>query len=331
MATFVARSGPGGRRVWQVKIRRNGWPMQSATFDSKGAADVWARQVEGEMDRGVFVSRAEAEGTSLADALKRYAVEVSSKKRSALRERYTIDLWQRSALGRRSLASLRGKDIAMVVRDLEASGLGANTVRIHLALLSHLFTIARKEWGLESLSNPVALIRKPRLPEGRTRRLIEGEEQRLLAAAEIYGGEIAHIIRWAIATAMRRSEIAAMRWEHLDKRRSVLHIPQTKNGSPRTIPLSTQALTALGRAEPKGAGLVWSLRPDSITQAFERVCGASGIDGMTFHDLRHEAASRLFERGLNPMEVAAVTGHKTLQMLKRYTHLRAEDLVGKMG
>ena len=78
-------------------------------------------------------------------------------------------------------------------------------------------------------------------------------------------------------------------------------------------------------------GVVWGMRPDSISQAFERVCAATGIEGLTFHDLRHEATSRLFEKGLNPMQVAAITGHKTLQMLKRYTHLRAEDLVGRLG
>jgi integrase len=75
----------------------------------------------------------------------------------------------------------------------------------------------------------------------------------------------------------------------------------------------------------------WGLRPYTISQAFERVCQAASIESLAFHDLRHEATSRLFEKGLNPMQVAAITGHKTLQMLKRYTHLRAEDLVGMLG
>ena len=78
-------------------------------------------------------------------------------------------------------------------------------------------------------------------------------------------------------------------------------------------------------------GQVWGMKPDSISQAFERICSTAGIEGLTFHDLRHEATSRLFEKGLNPMQVAAITGHKTLQMLKRYTHLRAEDLVELIG
>ncbi len=130
---------------------------------------------------------------------------------------------------------------------------------------------------------------------------------------------------------MRRGEIAAMRWEHVNRETRVLLIPETKNGTSRRIPLSRAALAALDTLSRRPDGLVWSMRPDSISQAFERVCKAAGIKGLTFHDLRHEATSRLFEKGLNPMQVAAITGHKTLQMLKRYTHLRAEDLVGMLG
>ena len=129
-----------------------------------------------------------------------------------------------------------------------------------------------------------------------------------------------------------------MRWEHLDRKARVLLIPETKTGTPRRVPLSVAALAVLdglprrmGHAAHNVDGRVWGMRPDSISQAFERVCGAAGIEGLTFHDLRHEATSRLFEKGLNPMQVAAITGHKTLQMLKRYTHLRAEDLVGMLG
>ena len=348
MATFVQRKGPNGRRVWQALVRRRGYPQQTRTFDSKGKAEVWAAGIESEMGRGVFVSRVEAEGTTLTEALGRYALEVSRKKKSGAREAYTIRVWQESALGPRALASIRGKDIAQAVRAFEARGLAPNTIRIYLALLSHLFNIARTAWGMESLTNPVDLIKgqRPKIPGGRTRRLVDDEQARLLAAAHTYGGEIGPLITWAIETAMRRGEIAAMRWEHLDWNDRVLLIPETKTGTPRQVPLSTVALEILSQRDPlRGDGLpkrmghtahnvdgrIWSMRPDSISQAFERVCQVAGIEGLTFHDLRHEATSRLFEKGLNPMEVAAITGHKTLQMLKRYTHLKAKDLVGRLG
>jgi integrase len=324
-------------------VKRKGYGTQTRTFDSKADAGAWARRIEEEMDRGIFVSRIEAESTTLAEALDRYETEISSYKRSADRERSTITAWRESSLGQRMLASIRGKDIAQVVRDLEARGLAPNSIRIRLALLSHLFNTARTAWGMESLTNPVDLVKgqRPKLPQGR---VVDDELPRLLAAARAYdagphaGVGVADIIIWAIETAMRRGEIAAMRWDHMDRKARVLLIPETKTGTPRRVPLSTAALAVLDSLPRRIDGRVWGIghsaynvRPDSISQAFERVCKAAGIEGLTFHDLRHEATSRLFEKGLNPMQVAAITGHKTLQMLKRYTHLRAEDLVEMLG
>ena len=331
MASFRARPGPSGRKVWQVRIKRQGYPEMARTFDRKGEAEVWAKQIEGEMDRGVFVSRAEAEATTLREALDRYEREVTPKKKSRSDERYKLRAWRSSTLAPRSLASIRGKDLA-AWRDAELTrGSATGTVRRRLALLAHVFKVARKEWGMESLASPVDAIQLPPPGQARDRRLVGDEHTRLLSAAGTYGGEVGSLITWAIETAMRRGEIAAMRWEHLDRKAKVLLIPETKNGTRRRVPLSTAALAVLDGLPRRIDGRVWGMRPDSISQAFERVCGAAGIEGLTFHDLRHEATSRLFEKGLNPMQVAAITGHKTLQMLKRYTHLRAEDLVGMLG
>ena len=306
------------------------------TFDLKTEAQVWAKQIESEMDRGVYVSRTEAEGTTLAEALERYLREITPAKKPSTQSRETIRarVIAGASLARRSLASIKGSDIATFIRGRQAEGLGANAIRLDLALLSHVFTVAGSAWGMESLGNPVKRIRgqRPKLPGGRTRRLVDDEYQRLVEAASgDQGGQIGPLITWAIETAMRRGEIAAMRWEHLDRKARVLLIPETKTGTPRRVPLSVAALAVLDGLPRRIDGRVWGMRPDSISQAFERVCGAAGIEGLTFHDLRHEATSRLFEKGLNPMQVAAITGHKTLQMLKRYTHLRAEDLVGMLG
>ena len=326
MASFIPRKGPGGKRVWQAHVRRRGYPTQVRTFDTKAEAEAWAATIESEIARGVFVCRAEAEGTTLTEALNRYVIEVSAAKKTANREIYTIRWWQASPLGPRSLASIRGKDIASVLATKAKDGAAAHTIHLYLALLSHLFTVARKQWGMEGLSNPAELVHKPRLPPGRDRRLVGDEKARLLVAAEAYGGAIGPIITWAIETAMRRGEIAAMRWEHLNIEERSLLLPDTKNGAPREVPLSKVALAILDGLSRRPDGRVWGMRPDSISQAFERVCKAADIEGLTFHDLRHEATSRLFEKGLGDMRVAAITGHKTYQMLKRYTHLRAKDL-----
>ena len=337
MASFIPRKGPGGKRVWQAHVRRRGYPAQVQTFDTKAKAEAWASTIESEIARGVFVSRAEAENTTLREALDRYQREIVPGKKNADREGRRVRGLQARTLARRSMASIQGKDIAAFMQQRQAEGAGPNTVRLDLALLSHLFNVARTEWGMASLANPVEMVRKPRLPAGRDRRLVGDEQARLLAAAQAYdagphaGIGIANMITWAIETAMRRGEIAAMRWDHLDRRARVLLIPETKTGTPRRVPLSTAALAVLDGLPRRLDGKVWGMRPDSISQAFERVCKAAGIEGLTFHDLRHEATSRLFEKGLGLMEVASITGHKTMQMLKRYTHLRAEDLVGRLG
>lgn len=329
MATIRKR----GDLQWEARIRRRGYPVQCKTFETKTRAETWARQIEAEMDRGVFVSRVEAESTTLAEALERYATEVTARKKHAVKEAPRVRALQMRGIALKTLSAIRGKDVAAFIREREAEGVGANTIRLDLAVLSHLYNIARSAWGMESLGNPVDLVRtqRPKVPRGRERRLQDDEEARLLTAARTYGGEMEVIIGFAIATALRRGEIVGMRWDHVDRKAHVLLVSETKNGTPRRVPLSSSARALLEALPRRIDGRVWSMRPDSISQAFERICKAAGIEGLTFHDLRHEATSRLFEKGLNPMEVAAITGHKTLQMLKRYTHLRAEDLVHRLG
>ncbi|MHB2021531.1 MAG: site-specific integrase [Candidatus Xenobia bacterium] len=329
MATIRKR----GDLQWEARIRRRGHPVQCKTFETKTRAETWARQIETEMDGGSFVSRVEAESTTLAEALDRYVTEVTSRKKHVAKEAPRVRALQSRRIALKTLAAVRGKDVAAFIREREAEGVGANTIRLDLAVLSHLYNIARSAWGMESLHNPVELVRtqRPKLPRGRERRLQDDEEARLLKAARAYGGAMEALIGFAIATALRRGELVAMRWEHVDRKARILVVPETKNGTPRRVPLSSAALQLLEALPRRIDGRVWGMRPDSISQAFERIRHAGGIEGLTFHDLRHEATSRLFEKGLNPMEVAAITGHKTLQMLKRYTHLRAEDLVHRLG
>ncbi|MGH8161560.1 MAG: site-specific integrase, partial [Gammaproteobacteria bacterium] len=208
--------------------------------------------------------------------------------------------------------------------ELVARGKSANTVRLDLAMLGSLYRVAGQEWGMHPLRMPV--VRKPKLPAGRDRRLEAGEEEKLLAAAAQYGGEIGPMIRFALATTMRRGKIAAMRWEDVNLKKRVVHIIMAKDATEvrdRDVPLFPDAIRVLQALPRRIDGRVWTLAPDSITQAFRRVCAGAGIEGLRFHDLRHEATSRLIEQGLSPVEAAVVTGHKTMQMLKRYTHLRA--------
>ncbi len=173
MATFLQRPGRGGKRVWQVQVRRRGYPAQVCTFNTKGEAETWAVTLESEMKRGVYVSRSESENTTLTEALERYRREVTPHKKSAYDEIYKLNAWKESRLARRSLASIQGKDLA-AWRDAEIRrGSSPATVRRKLALFSHLFEIAKKEWGMGSLINPVENIRLPRPGQPRTRRLVD--------------------------------------------------------------------------------------------------------------------------------------------------------------
>ncbi len=130
---------------------------------------------------------------------------------------------------------------------------------------------------------------------------------------------------------MRRGELLKLKWEDIDLEKQVAHLEMTKNGSKRDVPLSKRAKEILSGMPHCINGRVFPLTEDSVKGLWSRLSKRTGIYDLRFHDLRHEATSRLFEKGLNIMEVSAITGHKDLRMLKRYTHLRAEDLAKKLG
>jgi len=325
MATFRKRAG-----AWQAQIIRRGHPSLYRTFDTKAQAEAWARQIESEIDRGVFVDRSEAESTPLAELIDRYAREVTPRKKSANSELSRLKTLK-SVLGHLRFAALQGKHVATYRDKRLQEGAAAATVNKELNTLSHLVDTAIRDWGIYVPANPVKLVSRPTDARGRDRRLEAGEEEQLLEAARNYGEPLPSIICFALETGMRRGEIAAMRWEHIDVKARVVLVPETKTDTPRRVPLSKRAVAVLEGLPRRLDGQVWGMRADSITQAFDRVCQRTGLNDLRFHDLRHEATSRLFERGLNTMQVAAITGHKTLEMLKRYTHLRAEDLAELLG
>jgi integrase len=231
-------------------------------------------------------------------------------------------MFKRSALADRFLASIRSTDIAKYRDKRLKEGKSPFTVNNEMILLSSLFNVAAKEWGFESLNNPVAKVARPKLPRGRDRRLYEGEEETLLE-------ELPDNIK--LETAMRLSEITSMEWKNVNLARRTITLEDTKNGESRTVPLSTRAVSVLKALPRNIKGRVFNISSNHVSKTFHDTCKKSGIEDLRFHDLRHEATSRLFEKGFNPMEVASITGHKTLQMLKRYTHLKAEDLAQRLG
>ncbi|MEP7311825.1 MAG: site-specific integrase [Pseudomonadota bacterium] len=341
MATLVHT--PRGQ--WKALVRLQGWPTVSKTFRTKRDAQDWARHAEDEMVRGVFVNRASSHRISFSVAMDRYMAEVSPVKRGSTgtRER-SLAKTLKEHLGRYSLVALTPNVISEYRDARLAEGRAGNTVRLELALLSHLFTTALREWHLGLLNNPVLLVRKPSAGRGRERRLKGNEESELLSECDTYSNPMfGWIVRLALLTGMRSGEITSLRLSQVDLESRVIRLTQTKNGSARTVPLGKQATAVLKTA------LKHPLRPSDTDLVFFGEPGRSGKRGpywfakqwrltkqklglhdLHFHDLRHEAVSRLVEAGLSDQEVSAISGHKSMQMLKRYTHLRAEDLVAKL-
>ncbi|SDZ73471.1 Site-specific recombinase XerD [Desulfuromusa kysingii] len=317
-----------GPYQWQVKIRRRGWPKQAKTFATYEDAARWARKIESKMDDGVFVSRKEAETTTLDEALDRYLREKTPHKKGAAQETNRINLFKRSNLASRFLSTIRSTDIAKYRDQRLEAGKSPYTVNNELILLSSLFNVAHREWDMESIDNPVSKVSRPKLPSGRDRRLEPGEEEKLLGALGI---TLRPLFQLALETALRQSELLALEWKYINLARQVAHLPETKNGEARNIPLSSHAVLVLKKLPRRLDGKVFGVTGGHVSRTFRETCETLKIENLHWHDLRHEACSRLFEKGLNPMEVASISGHKTLQMLKRYTHLKAENLAAKLG
>lgn len=270
--------------------------------------------------------------------LDQYKTKVSILKKGFAQEKYRIEQISKSFLGRKVPKNVTSVDIA-TYRDQRLSQinprtkkpLSTSTVRLELSLLSNFFDIGRIEWGICD-SNPVANVRKPKAPPGRDRRLTPREERLILRYCHNHvNPELYSIVILALETAMRQGEILKLRWEHLNLKTRIAHLPETKNGTKRDVPLSVKGRDALIRLGTKTNGKVFNYTPEGVKSSWRFMLIKIGIENLHFHDLRHEAISRLFELGtLDMMEISAISGHKSLSMLKRYTHLKMGRLVRKL-
>lgn len=360
MATIRKR----GEYQWEAQVRKKGFPPQSKTFNTKAQAEAWAAVIESEMVRGVFISRAEAERTTLGEVMDRYLAEVTPLHRGSATESVRLKAMRRHTLSSRPLATLSSYDFAKY-RDERLKGNPANgitavrpgTVHRELGIFRQVIEHARREWGISLPENPLTLVSRPRVQNARDRRLEPDEETYLLAALEAGGtGDKARrnpwmlpLVKLALETAMRQGEIISLSWNNVDLKKSTAYLPVTKNGQAREIPLSSRAVAVLREMPLSIDGQVFPITQNALQMAWERAlararkaykvdCAKSGIKpqptfltDLRFHDLRHEATSRLAEKLSNILELASVTGHKDLQMLKRYYHPRAEDLAKRLG
>ena len=331
MATIGKRADSKGTIHWQVKIRLRGHAPLSRTFDRKTDARAWADEMESAIRRGGMIST-EADATTLGEALERYGREVTPQKKGATRELERVLAWMKHPLAHKYLARLRGADFAAYRDERRAAGKAENTIRLELALVSHLFKIAASDWGMESLRNPIRNVHMPKGSTPRDRRLLPGEESKLMPALAEIDPYLRPMAELALETAMRQGELLALDDTDVDLKTRVALLRDTKNGETRPVPLSTRAV-AIIKALPKqihGAAHLFPLHRDFVIRSFRAACVKCGIEGVTFHTLRHEATTRLCER-LPMHEVMRITGHKTPAMLMRYYHPKPEDLAKKLG
>lgn len=308
---------------FQVQIRRGNIAVKTRTFLSLADAQKWALREESRIDDTVVEV---ASSDKLRDILEKYVNEITPIKKGAFQETKRISRLLRDPISDVSLKRLTG-GLLTAFRDRRMKD-GIRTCQYDLVLIRHIIEVARKEWGYYLGANPVNLVRIPNGVRKRDRRLTKEEAIAFHSALQqCWNPVFRALILLAEETGMRQSELLNLQWANVDCPNATLFLPDTKNGTPRVIPISERAqriLNGLGRGDLE----VFPLTKFAIRNAWLRLIKRAGIKNYRFHDLRHEAISRFFELGLSVPEVALISGHKTPTMLFRYTHLRAED-VGK--
>ncbi len=327
MATLRKRSNGH----WQARVRKANQSI-TKTFINKVDAERWAKQIEVEIQKGSYTNLMLAERTTFAEIIERYIAEVLPTMRGGKADYIRLKALARRPIAKLNMVSLTPQKIAHH-RDERLKQIAPATVIRELSYFSSIITYARKEWGI-NINNPVSLVSKPKNPQGRSRILDATETNALFEALKPTGRRsiwILPLVKFALETAMRRSELLGLRWEHIDLGRRTIFLQLTKNGTSRTVPLSTHAIQILTDMPRSLDGRVFPVTHEVVSQAFNRARRQARVQDIRFHDLRHMAITRLAEKLPNLIELSAVSGHKSLAMLKRYYHPKASELAKKLG
>lgn len=345
MASFSQRKSGW----WQAKIRRTGFPDISESFSTKVEAQIWARHIESGMDKGKFIQSDVANRTLFSELATRFENDFAP-------HHYRANGWVHKLahlvrhLGKYSLSGLNPERVAhyrearlsepdLRYKDAKnAPRVSGSTVKTELDLLSKVIDVAQKEFCIAlPYGNPVASIRKPAQPRGRDYRLTSSEWNSLLVSCKRSQNHWMYAaVMLAVELAVRQGELRGLEWKDVDYRRriAILRVKAgaNKTGEERAVPLSSTAIEILQSLPSSGGELVIPLGKQTLYSSFKTACRRAGVPHYRWHDIRHEALSRLSERGnFSVIEIASISGHKTLQMLNRYTHLQAENLAAKLG
>lgn len=331
MATFEKRVGKTGKVTWRAKVRRQDGPWLNKSFPRKQDAEAWARSIETKLDAGEAVPSAEARKRTLGEAIDRFLTVTlpQSKNRKSAHEQIRILTWWKAELGLRPLVSITPAVVADVRNRLATTPnekgrvLTGATINRRLASLSAVMRVCVKEYGWLT-RNPMSGVSRMEDSKGRERFLSAEERAALLpACAASHCPQLLPLVSVALATGARKGELLSLVWSDVDLDRRVVRFRDTKNGESRTVPLAQTAVETL-RTWGAGTDKVGAVFPGPlgrIDKAWEAARAEAGLEDFRFHDLRHSAASYLAMSGASLMDIAGILGHKTLVMVKRYSHL----------
>lgn len=325
---------------WEAMVRRKGHRPISRSFPKRVLAERWKRELEAEIDAGRYKDTRLAEKTTLSSLLARYESEITPNREvtSHVPEKSRLKTLT-SYFGNYTAAGTTSEHVVAYVRH-RLTSIGSDATRKELQLLSDMFDCARSMWNIP-IQNPVTdsrrIIHKLRLLDPihrRTRRLKPGEYEKIKNAPHRRFTVINKLSMFVVETGLRRGELVRARREYVHD--NLMDVPKSKTDwktgkRGRIIPLSPVALEIIKSLPTRLDGYLFGLTPRSVTQAFQRLCASVQIEELHLHDLRREAISRWFERGLSIPEVAFISGHRTWSQLSIYTALKAEELVNKLA
>lgn len=317
---------------WQARVSRKGEQSLVKTFQTREDAEKWARSIEVEWDKGTYQNTYHAHKTVFSELIERYLREVTPLMRGAKADTIRLKAILKRPISKVNILLLNSSRIAKY-RDERLQEVSAGTVIRELAYFSSIINHARREWNI-NIANPVLLVKKPPSPQGRNRVLSYQEEMQLLNACEPKANRNIYtrpFVILALETAMRRSELLNLRWENINYSKRTAFLQLTKNGDSRTVPLSTRAIETLQMLPISIDGRVLPINFAALEANFKRAKDRANIQDLRIHDLRHTAVTRLAEKLPSLIELSAVSGHKSLAMLKRYYHPRAEDIAKKLA
>jgi integrase len=316
------------KNKWQAIVRHKSIGTTAKSFFSKSAALKWSIAQEQAIESGTFGCLRPSEVT-LGELFERYLDKITPLKRGADVERRRLKRLIRDEISSYQLDRLSSQVVSRF-RDRRLLD-GRRACQYDLILLRHCIKLAINEWGLMLSSNPVDRVKLPASSRPRDRRLNAGEFDRLEKASRLTQNPyIWTVVVFAIETGMRRSEILNMTWNNVDLDCRRVHLPITKNGSSRDVPLSSKATEVLRGQYRKSLPCPFPVTDNAFRLAWNRLRSRADLGDLRFHDLRHEAISRFFEMGLSMPEVALISGHKDPRMLFRYTHMKAENVLAKL-